>query len=207
MLHAFNKTYLKRTAVERELSSDEFSPVPQLEKRNPGRPNVTITLDSVDTGERRQTGPFQAHRVLTTIVVQPGKRATTKPAEIDIDGWYVDLRGLTCFEREQQLPPGVGRLALEAVRNNDHPVLKIVSNALRGFAVEEKSIEKRDENTVVNRVELVEISELPLEPSLFEPPPDYTQATPQQHPAGEWIRPGSHRLAPQTGSAGAATPQ
>jgi len=181
LLRPMWKTYIKQTATDRERPPDEISPLKQLMERNARGPEVTITVDSVDTGERRQMGSYEARRVTTTIVVEPSKRAATKPGSTEIDGWYIDLQGLSCWERDtQELPPQVGRIVMEAVRNNDHVIMKQLGTAQRGFTVEEKSTRKEGGNVIVGKVELLEFSEQPLDPSLFEPPADYTARAPGQ---------------------------
>jgi hypothetical protein len=143
-----------------------------------GGPDVTITIDSVDTGERRPMGSYEARRIKTTITVDPSKGASTPPSKTEIDGWYIDLIGLGCRD-DRPLAPGL--LSIRSPGHPDHIIVNYTGNGKRGFAIEEASKKKELGNVVVNKTELVEFSEQPLDPSLFEPPPDYTQVQPTEN--------------------------
>lgn len=177
------KTYIKQTDPEREREPDEISPLARMSERHPDGPNVNVTVETIDTGERRQMGSYEARRVTTTITVAPGRKARTRPARVEIDGLYLDLQGMSCLERSTpEQPPALTKMVLKIVRNGDHPTIKELGTARRGFPAEEKSTRKQDENVIVDKVELLEFSEQTLDPSLFEPPADYTQQAPGQHP-------------------------
>jgi hypothetical protein len=140
------------------------------------RPEVTVTISAVDTGERRTMGSYEAHHVKTTITVNPGKDAASKPSRTDIDGWYVDLPGLNCrTAMPERFPPFIGGwIVTREAGGHDHLVYKFEGTAPRGYAVEETSTERSGGNVVVNKTELLEFSEQPLDESLFEVPEDYT---------------------------------
>ena len=58
-----------------------------------------ITIDSVDTGERRQFEHYTARHVKVKTKFEPGPGAST-PASIEqADGWYLDLPGFACAEQ------------------------------------------------------------------------------------------------------------
>jgi hypothetical protein len=59
---------------------------PFLREPNETGPDVVVTVDTEDTGERRQMGSFDARRVKTFITVEPGKGAAAKPGKVEIDG-------------------------------------------------------------------------------------------------------------------------
>jgi hypothetical protein len=137
-----------------------------------GEGEVTVTTDSVDTGERRQVGSYQARHVKTTVTVEPGPEAVSHKSKTEIDGWYLDLPGLYCQDSSKQRmgwsTAGSGRV--------DRVIFKRIGTAPRGFAVEETTTKREGERVFVNKVELLEISEKPLDESLFEVPPDYAPA-------------------------------
>jgi hypothetical protein len=173
------KTYTKFTGLwidppERVLRRSEE----ERAKKDTG-PDVIITIDSVDTGERREMGSYQARRIKTAITVEPSKGASTPPSKTDIEGWYIDLTGLSCHDD----PPttDVGLLSIHSPGHPDHIIFKYTGNTKRGFAVEETSRKKEAGNTIVNKTELLEFSDQPLDPSLFEPPQDFTQVQPGQN--------------------------
>lgn len=144
-----------------------------------GGPDVTITIDSVDTGERRPMGSYESRRIKTTITVDPSKGASTPASKTEIDGWYIDLIGLGC--RDDSHPADVGLLSIRSPGHPDHIVFNYTGNGKRGFAIDETSRKNELGNVIVNKTELVEFSEQPLDPSLFEPPSDYTQVQPSQN--------------------------
>lgn len=177
-LHPMLKSYIKMTVPERQHAQDETPPLEQLQKRNPSGPDVVITVDTVDTGERRQIGSYQARRVKTSITVEPSKRAITRPGRTEVDGWYLDLKGASCSERDTQQPPELNRIVFEVVRNNDHPTVKQLGSAQTGYAVEQNSTRTEGGNVILGKIELLEFSEQTLDQSLFEPPTDYLQRAP-----------------------------
>lgn len=156
-------------------------------------PVVTVKLESSDTGQRRSIGSYQARRIKTTITVEPGKGALTKKGKTKIDGWYLDLPGWHCDQPPgERRPPVVGGWHPPMTSGGrDQVVYQYEGNAPRGYPVEETSIEKSAGNVVVNKTELLELSEELLDDSLFEIPADYTPA-PIPHPgAGSVVAPSS----------------
>jgi len=144
-------------------------PIPQGELTGA---EVTITIDSVDTGERRQLGSYQARRVKTTTKVDPGPGAAAQASVTEIDGWYVDLPGFGCQDSSRV---GAGWLGTFAGKR-DRMIFKRRGTAPRGFAIEETSIKTESGRTFTSKVDLLEMSEAPLATSLFEIPPSYAPA-------------------------------
>jgi len=169
-----DKTYSSYTKhVEREGAERPIRrPQPQ-----PTGPEVLVTVNSVDTGERRQVGSYEARHIRTTVTVEPGRGAETKPGSVEADSWYLDLPGLHCLasnpRRTMPLFPG-----FLMAPHHDHVVFKHVGIEPQGLVIEETSVEKSDGNVMTNKTELLEVSEQPLDDSLFEVPPDFTQAQP-----------------------------
>jgi hypothetical protein len=60
---------------------------------------VMMTIDSVDTGERRQFEHYAVRHVRVKIRVEPTPGASTPASVEEIDGWYVDLPGFGCQEQ------------------------------------------------------------------------------------------------------------
>src|SRR5260370_19374340 len=54
--------------------------------------------------------------------------------------------------------------------------VKWLGNAPRGYPIEEKSLRTEAGNKTISKVELLEISEAPLNPSIFELPAGYRRA-------------------------------
>ena len=182
MLHSRDKTYRSFTMHSGELTGVERRPP----VRNPAGPDVTITIDSVDTGERREIAGYEASRFKTTITIDPSKGASRKPAKTEIDGWYLDLPGLDCREsspRENLIPgAGAGMFEMGFGGGHDHLIFKRVGTMLHGLPISQTATERAEGNVIVSKIELLESSEAPLDESLFEVPADYSPAPePERH--------------------------
>jgi hypothetical protein len=140
--------------------------------------DVTTTFDAMDTGERRPAGHYVARRVRTTETVEPSPGANTPPSTRETDGWYIDLPGLGCSDAATTASLTVG----EAVRPGglrDRHHYKTKGTASRGYAIEETTHFTQPRGTTIDRVELIELSDHPLESSLFDIPRDYRPAMPR----------------------------
>ena len=139
---------------------------------------VTVTIDSIDTGERRQFEHYTAHHVKVKTQVEPSPGASTPASVEETDGWYIDLPGLGCREASN----GFGLLG--SGNRQDRVQIKWLGKAPRGYPIEETRLRTEAGNKTISKVELLEISEAALNPSLFDLPAGY-------------------RLALQTGNGGA----
>jgi hypothetical protein len=153
----------------------------RLRKARPGSltqtpgAEVTMTIDSVDTGERRQFQHYTARHVRVKILVEPSPGASTPASVEETDGWYIDLPGLGC---QEQALGGFGFATLSVSTGNRHDRLQIkwLGKVPRGYPIEETSLVTKAGNKTISKVELLEISEAPLNPSIFELPAGYRQA-------------------------------
>jgi hypothetical protein len=134
---------------------------------------VIVTIDSVDTGERRQSEHHIARRVKTKTKFEPGPGASTPASVEQTDGWYLDLPGFACAEQPSS---GFAWVLVSSGSRTDRLQVKWLGKAPHGYAIEETSVKTDPTNTIVSKVELIEISEAPLSPSLFELPPGYRKA-------------------------------
>jgi len=149
-------------------------PLPQPELSGA---EVNVTIDSVDTGERRKLGSFEARHVKTTTRVEPGPGAVTPPSVTEVDGWYIDLPGLGCQDSKNV----VGGWSALWSGKRDRVVFKRLGKSPRGYAVEETSRKIEGSRTTISKVELLEFSEAPLDASLFELPGGYRPALRTPH--------------------------
>ena len=135
---------------------------------------VTITIDSIDTGERRQVGHHAARHVKAKTTFEPGPGASIPASLEETDGWYIDLPGFQC---EEQLSRGFA-FVLGSVSGSrrDRLQVKWLGKAPRGYPIEETSVKTGATDMSVSKIELLELSEAPLSPSLFELPKGYRQA-------------------------------
>ena len=134
--------------------------------------DVTVTIDTVDTGERRKMGTQELHHVKTTTKVEPGPGAVMQPRLTEVDGWYIDLPGLGCQESRGV---GFGYLAATSGKR-DRVQIKRLGTASRGYAIEETTHRTEAGQTSISKVELVEFSEAALDASLFDLPAGYSPA-------------------------------
>jgi len=95
---------------------------------------------------------------------------------IEIDGWYLDLPGLNCRDNAAREERPLGDWLMTTRGGHDHLVFKHLGITPRGLVLEETATHKQGGNVVVNKTELLQISEQPLDESLFEVPPDYKPA-------------------------------
>jgi len=132
---------------------------------------VTVTTDSIDTGERRQFAHYTARRVKATTRFEPGLGASTPASVEETDGWYIDLPGLGCQDRGS-----TGFAFLTVGTRMDRFQFKWLGKAPKGYPIEETSLRTEAGKKTISKVELLEISEAPLNASIFELPSGYTKA-------------------------------
>ena len=139
--------------------------------------DVTTTFDAVDTGQRRRLGRYVARRVRTTVTVEPSPGANTPASTRETDGWYIDLPGFGCSDADTTAYVIAGEgVGPSGHRDRHHYKTKGV--ARRGYAIEETNRFRQTGETNVDKVELIELSEHPLDLSLFDIPRDYRPALP-----------------------------
>lgn len=160
--------------------------VPQDQTSNA---EVIVTVDSVDTGERRKFGSFEARRIKTTTKVEPSPGALMEARITELDGWYIDLPGLGCQEPQGQ---GVGLasfLVAGQPQKRGRVIVKQLGTAKRGFALEETSREIERNVAKVSETKLLAFSESPLDHSLFDLPSDYRPALHQPYGGRDMTKP------------------
>jgi hypothetical protein len=140
--------------------------------------DVTITIDAVDTGERRTMGRYIARRVITTTLTEPGPGASTPASDSKQDGWYVDLPSTNCWEQGDGSEPFVYMIALRSDTLSDRVHLKRLGTARRGYPIEESTRSENERGMTTSKVELIEFSDAPLDAALFAVPADYRRALP-----------------------------
>jgi hypothetical protein len=134
---------------------------------------VMMTIDSIDTGERRQFEHYTARHVRVKILVEPSPGASTPASVEERDGWYIDLPGFGC---QEQASSGFARLSVSSGNRQDRLQIKWLGKAPRGYPIEETSLITERGNKTISKVELLGISEAPLNASIFELPAGYRQA-------------------------------
>jgi hypothetical protein len=137
--------------------------------------DVTITTDSIDTGERRPLGSYTARHVRITIKVEAGPGAAMPSSVEERDGWYIDLPGLGCQDSAKNIGFVYSRLA-PAQPRHDRIHLKRLGSAPGGFPIEETVKRTEQGNSTLSKAELLEFSESPLDDALFDVPAGYSPA-------------------------------
>lgn len=141
---------------------------------------VTMTVNAVDTGERKEMMGFTARRFKRTTIMESSPDACSQTKmKIETDGWYINLEyGLTC-------PANRSSYSGDATATGgcrDRYVYKTTGPAHIGFPLQETTTMYGADGSVTMTMtkEVVEISREPLEAALFDIPAGYTQARDQQ---------------------------
>lgn len=150
--------------------------------------NVKITIDSVDTGERRQVGHFLARHVITTTTTEAEPGANAHAGESIQDGWYIDLPPSNCWNWGDRQPI-LRWYVVRAGSPPDRVQLEHRRTAQRGFPIEETSRTGDDDHYSTKRVTLIEFSEAHLDDSLFTVPTGYRTALPRLHGGFDMTKP------------------
>ena len=140
--------------------------------------DVTITIDAVDTGERRTMGRYIARRVITTTMTEPGPGTSTPASDSKQDGWYVDLPSTNCWEQGDRSETFVYTIAWLSDAPSDRVHLNRLGTAHRGYPIEEITRSQNERGATTSKVELIEFSDAPLDAALFAVPADYRPALP-----------------------------
>jgi hypothetical protein len=172
----------------------EFPIIDWSEQRKRARPippfemsgaEVTITIDSIDTGERRQQGAYTARHMKIRTIVESGPGAAMPSSTEERDGWYIDLPVVGCEDSGQRT--GFVFAMLTAGRDRIH--LKRLGTAPAGFPLEETTTKTEQGQSTVSKVELLEFSDSPLDDSLFQVPQGYSPALSMPHGGYDMMKP------------------
>jgi hypothetical protein len=139
------------------------------------RPVVeTVTIDAVDTGERRTFGTLVARRVVTTTTAdRQGTVVTTRVQ----DGWYIRPPSEHCGDGSSSTRSTM----LAAGSSVGRTEFKWKGTARTGWPVIETDRSSDTYGTFVSTTSLVEFSQAPLDPALFDVPHGYRAALPLGH--------------------------
>jgi hypothetical protein len=150
--------------------------------------DVTITIDAVDTGQRRQFGRYTARHVITTIKTEPGPGAAIRPKADERDGWYVDLPSSACLDDSGE----VGTVLLGYFQpggTRDRVRIKRLGTARAGYPIDETNRMSEDGATFTTKLELIELSLRRLDAALFDVPADFRPALPMLSGGFDLTRP------------------
>ena len=141
---------------------------------------VTMTINTVDTGERKEMFGFTARHLKQTMMTQSSPDACQQQnMKIERDGWYINLEyGLNCGTER---PPQMGRMtAPQGCR--DRYQFKHTGPSNLGYPLIETTTIYGTDGSVMTTMtkEVVELSRQPLDAALFDVPAGYTEAKSQQ---------------------------
>ena len=162
-------------------STDDTSTVGAPPTSSPSRRGgvVTMTVNTVDTGERRDMFGFTARHLKRMTMMQSSPDACN-PGQIKVetDGWYINLEyGLSCPANR---PPTGGRASASGCR--DRYVSKITGPSTLGYPLLETTTMYGADGAAMYTTtkEVIELSRQTLDAALFDVPAGYAQAQSQQ---------------------------
>jgi hypothetical protein len=143
-----------------------------------------IDVQTADTGERKEIFGMTARRMVTTVKRTGGpENCYGGNSEEEIDGWYVDPAVLPSWLRPQG--SGVGAVSFAVLQGGHGCYDKVEvhrSGPPTGYPLLLKKTDKAEiiqpdkttrVLTTVSEMEVVEFSRAPLDPALFQVPPDF----------------------------------
>lgn len=146
---------------------------------------VTMTLNTIDTGERKEMFGFTArHLKRMTMMESSPDACQQQKMKIETDGWYINLEyGLNCGSAER--PPQAGRTAPGGGCRDRYEYKRTGPTKLGYPLIETTTMYGADGNAMFTRTtEVIELSRQPLDAALFDIPAGYTEAKSQQEMSG-----------------------
>ena len=141
---------------------------------------VTMTVNAVDTGERKEIMGFTARHIKRTTIMESSPDACSQQKmKIETDGWYINLEyGLNC-------PATRSSYSGDATATGgcrDRYVYKTTGPANIGYPLQETTTMYGADGSVTMTMtkEVIEISRQPLDAALFDIPAGYSEARDQQ---------------------------
>ena len=144
---------------------------------------VTMTVNTIDTGERKQMFGFTARHLKRTIMSQSSPDACgQQQMKIETDGWYINLEyGLSCPTQRPPQRPGMASTGCRDRYQYKHNGPSNLGYPL----VETTTVYGADGSaTFTMTKEVIELSRQTLDAALFDLPAGYTLANSQQEMNG-----------------------
>ena len=145
---------------------------------------VTMTINTIDTGERKEMFGFTARHLKRSMTSQTSADACYQnQIRMETDGWYINLEyGLNCGS--ERPPQTGGRTAPGGCR--DRYQFKRTGPATLGYPlIETMTMYSADGRPMFTRTqEVIELSRQPLDAALFDVPAGYTEARTQEEMSG-----------------------
>jgi len=145
---------------------------------------VTMTVNTIDTGERKEMFGFTARHLKRTTMSQSSPDACQEQhMKIETDGWYINLEyGLSCPTQRPPQRPGM----MAATDCRDRYQYKHNGPSNLGYPlIETTTMYGADGSATFSMTkEVIELSRQPLDAALFDVPAGYTLANSQQEMNG-----------------------
>ena len=145
---------------------------------------VTVTSNTLDTGERRDMFGFTARHLKRTTMMQSSPDACNpQQMKIETDGWYINLEyGLSCPANR---PPQTGRSSAPG-GCRDRYVYKTTGPSNLGYPLQETTTMYGANGAQMYSMtrEVIELSRQTLDAALFDIPAGYTEARSQEEMSG-----------------------
>ncbi len=145
---------------------------------------LTITVDTTDTGERREINGFTLRHLRRVVTQVPSGGAPESLGQrIERDGWYLDTPAPGATGTQPR--PDALLLSFAVAPGQQRPRLdfKRIGNAKArlGQAVSETVTSTSEKSESKEVTELVELASLPIDPAKFEIPGEYRPAQRLSH--------------------------
>jgi hypothetical protein len=141
---------------------------------------VTMSINTVDTGERKEMFGFTARHLKRTTSFRSSPDACNQmQMKMDTDGWYINLEyGLNCGS----MRPPQTNYGAERTGCRDRYEYKTTGPQNLGYPLAETTTMYGADGSVTTTItkEVIELSRQTLEASLFDIPAGYTEANSQQ---------------------------
>lgn len=141
---------------------------------------ITMSINTVDTGERKEIFGFTARHLKRTMTFQSSPDACNpQQMKMETDGWYINLEyGLNCGSMKPQQP----NYGADTSGCRDRYEYKITGPQNIGFPLVETTTMYGADGSVTTTItkEVTEISRQTLDAALFDIPAGYTEAKSQQ---------------------------
>ena len=145
---------------------------------------VTMSVNTTDTGERKEMFGFTARHLKRTMMSQSSPDACQQQhMKIETDGWYINLEyGLSCPTQRPPQRPGM----MAATDCRDRYQYKHNGPSNLGYPlIEATTVFGADGSATFSMTkEVIELSRQPLEAALFDVPAGYALANSQQEMTG-----------------------
>src|SRR5262249_16601699 len=146
----------------------------------------TMTIDAVDTGERRQYATLTARHVISTTTWEDRRERPERSTTEIKDGWYVDLPPVGCIDWGGSTS---GLTSVLLISSKNPAVVTWRGRAKQGFPLIETIRVVAPEHTYTATTELVEVSADPIDPAVFDVPAGYLSALPRWDGSYDMTRP------------------